>query len=58
MLNGFYWMVEQMVCRLFEGVVGYVENEQATRCQQEMKDGGSYLFNYESYYNGLMTDWG
>ena len=19
---------------------------------------GSYLFNYESYYNGLMTDWG
>ena len=19
---------------------------------------GSYLFNYELYYNGLMTDWG
>ena len=19
---------------------------------------GSYLFNYESYYNGQMTDWG
>ena len=19
---------------------------------------GSYLFNYESYYNGLMADWG
>ncbi len=19
---------------------------------------GRYLFNYESYYNGLMTDWG
>ena len=19
---------------------------------------GSYLFNYESYYNGLMPDWG
>ena len=19
---------------------------------------GCYLFNYESYYNGLMTDWG
>ena len=19
---------------------------------------GSYLFNYDSFYNGLMTDWG
>ena len=39
----------------FEGVAGYVENERATR---KWKMTGSYPFNYESYYNGLMTDWG
>lgn len=36
-LNSFYLIVEQMVVFEFEGVAGYVENEQETRCQQEKK---------------------
>jgi len=28
-------VVEQIVCRLLEGVAGYGENERKTRCQQE-----------------------
>ena len=31
------------------------KNKMPTR---KWKMTGSYLFNYESYYNGLMTDWG
>ena len=31
-------MVEQMVDGEFEGVAGYDENKQETRCQQEKKE--------------------
>ena len=39
----------------FEGVAGYVENERATRCQQENERWQEILSN-KLYHNGLMTD--
>ena len=45
MLNGFYWMVEQIVYRQFEGVAGYGENERKTRCQQENERGQEVIFS-------------
>jgi len=34
-----------MVCRLLEGVAGYVENERKTRCQQENERGQEVIFS-------------
>ena len=42
----------------FEGVAGYGENEQETRCQQEWNKVESYRTYNELHYNGLMTDLG
>ena len=42
----------------FEGVAGYVENERATRCQQEMKDGRKLYSLQKLHNNGLITDLG
>lgn len=36
-LNSFYLIVEQMLGYEFEGVAGYIENEQEIRCQQQKK---------------------
>ena len=38
----FYLIVEQMLGYEFEGVAGYSENEQETRCQQEKKERHSF----------------
>ena len=52
-------MVEQMVDCEFEGVAGYVENERATRCQQENERWQEVIFSIRNYtINGLMTDLG
>ena len=38
-------MVEQMVDCEFEVVAGYVENERATRCQQDNERGQEAIFS-------------
>jgi len=42
-------MVEQMVDCEFEDVAGYVENERATRCQQENERWQEVIFSIRNY---------
>ena len=49
-------MVEQMVDGEFEGVAGYDENKQETRCQQENERGQEIIFSITSTLYGPMTD--
>ena len=43
----------------FEGVAGYVENERATKCQQENERWQEVIFSIRILrHNGLMTDLG
>ena len=44
----FYWIVEHIVFRWLEGVVGYVENERETRCQQENERGQEVVLSITS----------
>ena len=49
-------MVEQRVGCEFEGVAGYDENKQETRCQQENERGQEVIFSITSTLYGPMTD--
>ena len=49
-------MVEQMVDGEFEGVAGYDENKQETRCQQENERGQEVISSITSTLYGPMTD--
>ena len=51
-------MVEQMVGCEFEGVAGYDENKQETRCQQENERGQEVISSITSTLYGPMTDLG
>ena len=47
-----------MVDGEFEGVAGYDENKQETRCQQENERGQEVIFSITSTLYGPMTDLG
>ena len=49
-------MVKQMVGCEFEGVAGYDENKQETRCQQENERGQEVIFSITSTLYSPMTD--
>jgi|GEM_PF-1853671 len=49
-------MVEQRVGCEFEGVAGYDENKQETRCQQENERGQEVISSITSTLYGPMTD--
>ncbi len=51
-------MVEQRVGGEFEGVAGYDENKQETRCQQENERDQEVIFSITSTLYGPMTDLG
>ena len=51
-------MVEQMVGCEFEGVAGYDENKQETRCQQEYERSQEVISSITSTLYGPMTDLG